>query len=143
MNMKTTADRATGGFFLLFGVLLYFVIIPKYVEVADGAWLMPSTVPNAIAVVLSICGALLMLKPTAHRVQNTREMMFAGLYFTLLAAGLLLMSYVGFVYAAPVLALAVMLLIGERRPFWLLLGVVGLPAGIWWLVAYVLERALP
>jgi putative tricarboxylic transport membrane protein len=141
--MTSSTDRTTGGFFLLFGLLLYFVIIPLQIETAEGVWLTASAVPNAIAIVLSLCGGLLMLKPTKHRVQNLREFMFAGVYFVLLAAGLLLMSYVGFAYAAPVLALAIMFLIGERRPFWLVMGVAVLPASIWFLVAVVLERALP
>lgn len=141
--MIHSADCATGGFFLLFGLLLYFVIIPTYVETVDGGWVLPSTIPNAVSIILTICGALLMLKPTKHRVQPRREFLFAGLYFALLAVGLFVMSYVGFVYAAPVLALAIMVLIGERRPFWLFLGVVVLPAGIWLLVAKILERALP
>ncbi|MQY43957.1 hypothetical protein GG681_15020 [Epibacterium sp. SM1969] len=142
--MPLSADRVTGGFFLFFGLALYFVVIPTYVEtIEDSSWVRPGTIPNAIAVVLSVCGALLILKPTAHRVQGQREFLFAGLYFLLLAAGLLLMSYVGFVYAAPVIALVIMLMIGERRRLWLGVGVVALPAAIWLLVVQVLERALP
>ena len=57
--------------------------------------------------------------------------------------GLVVMSWFGFVYVAPVLALIIMLMIGERRPFWLIAGVAAMPAAIWVLVAVVLERALP
>lgn len=141
--MAASADRMTGAFFLIFGVILYVVIIPIYVEEVDGGWLKPATVPNAIAVVLALCGALLMLKPTQHRVQPRSEFLFAGLYFALLAVGLFVMSYAGFLYSAPVIALAVMLLIGERRLFWLAMGVAGMPLAIWFLVARVLERSLP
>lgn len=141
--MTFLADRAAGGFFLVFGLLLYFAVIPANVEEVEGGWVLPSTIPNVIAIILAVCGAALMLKPKAHRVQSPQEFLFAGLYFVLLAAGLLLMSYVGFVYAAPALALVIMLLIGERRPLWLGAGVALLPAAIWFLVAQVLERALP
>lgn len=141
--MMHKADRATGAFFLLFGVLLWFVIIPVFVETGEDGWVLPSTIPNAIAVVLGVCGAQLMLKPTAQRVQSSTDFLFAGLYFFLLAVGLFAMSWLGFVWTGPVIALAIMLLIGERRPLWLLLGVVGMPALIWLLVAQVLERALP
>jgi len=53
------------------------------------------------------------------------------------------MSRFGFVIVSPVLALAIMLLFGERRPIWLALGCVGMPAIIWLLVVQILERPLP
>jgi len=49
----------------------------------------------------------------------------------------------GFVYVGPALALAIMLMIGERRPIWLVAGFVAMPALIWFLVVQVLGRALP
>jgi putative tricarboxylic transport membrane protein len=54
-----------------------------------------------------------------------------------------LMQRFGFFYIAPVLALAVMLFIGERRPWWLLTGVIAAPALIWLIVEKLLERPLP
>ena len=65
------------------------------------------------------------------------------LYLTVMALGLFAMSHFGFVIVAPFLALAIMLLFGERRPFWLALGCVGMPAIIWLLVVQILERSLP
>jgi len=141
--MTNNTDRATGAFFAAFGLLLYFVIIPTYVEVVDGGWVLPETIPNAVSIILGLCAVILMIKPTKHRARNASEFLSAALYFGLLAVALLVMSSVGFVYAAPILALVLMLLIGERRPFWLFMGVVVLPASIWFLVARVLERALP
>jgi putative tricarboxylic transport membrane protein len=141
--MKLTADRASGLFFLTAGVSLYAAIIPAFVEQAEGGWLQPDTVPNAVSIVLAFCGAVLVVKPASHGGPNARELARAALYFTLLAAGLAAISLAGFLYAAPVLALAVMLCLGERRPIWLLTGSAVMPAAIWYLVAQVLERALP
>lgn len=141
--MPLPDDRVTGLAVLLLGLLLYFVVIPTYVASVSSGWVLPATIPNAVAVVLIVCGGLLMLKPTSHRSQGKRELAFAGLYYALFAAGLVLMSYTGFVYAAPLLALAIMLLTGERRPVWLGLGTIVMPAMIWFLVAHVLQRALP
>lgn len=141
--MKMNSDRASGLFFFFFGLALYLVIIPNFVEQVEGGWVHPDTVPNAIAIILSLCGALLFLRPTRHQVQNASEFAKAGLYFGILLVALIAMSWLGFVYVGPLVALVIMLLIGERRPVWLLIGVVGMPALIWFLVAQVLERALP
>ncbi len=141
--MRFTADRASGLFFLAAGVLLYTVIIPTFVEQADGGWLQPATLPNATSILLALCGAALMAKPTNHTMQNASEFLRAGMYFALLSLGLFAISRFGFAYAAPGLALVVMLCLGERRPLWLLMGAAALPAAIWFLVAHVLERALP
>lgn len=141
--MSVTADRGAGAVISLFGLVLYFGVIPNFVEAVDDGWVLPATIPNAVAIVLIVCGILLILKPTTHRPQRMIEFQKAALYFGLLALGLLAMSYLGFIYTAPVIALVLMLLIGERRPLWLFLGVAVLPATIWFLVVYVLDRALP
>tara|TARA_B110000091_G_scaffold214018_1_gene265440 strand:- start:1887 stop:2312 length:426 start_codon:yes stop_codon:yes gene_type:complete len=141
--MTNTTDRATGAFFLVFGALLYFVVIPAQIDGGSGSWVLPATIPNAVSIVMAACGLLLMLKPTNQRGHNTQDLMFAVMYFVLLAFGLFVMSYAGFVYTAPFIALIIMLLIGERRPVWLGIGVIGLPVIIWVLVAQVLERPLP
>lgn len=141
MNIKT--DRVSGLLILLFGVALYTLIIPTYVDQVDGGWVRPNTMPNAIAIVLSVCGAMLMLRPTQQSTRELSEHVKAGLYFGLLMIGLLFMRRFGFAYIAPIIALSIMLLIGERRPLWLIAGVVGMPAAIWVLVVHVLERSLP
>lgn len=141
--MSAFYDRASGAVISLFGVLLYFVVIPASVEAVDDGWVLPATIPNAIAILLCLCGVLLMIKPTTHRPPRRVEMQKAALYFTLLGLGLLAMSHLGFVLTAPVIALGLMLLIGERRPFWLILGVAALPATIWFIVVHLLDRALP
>ena len=141
--MSISADRVSGAFFTLFGLGMYFLVIPGYVETVDGGNLSPKTVPNYISLTIAICGALLVLKPTQHQTPSIRAFMVTGAYTALLAAGIYTMSLFGFEYVAPVLALALMLMIGERRPLWLVLGTVVMPLIIWFLVTFALGRALP
>ncbi len=141
--MSTSADRISGIFFMLFGLAMYFHVNPNYIETADGGNLSPDTVPNVVSIVIVVCGVFLALKPTKHRTRSPRTMAITGFYVAILIAGLYAMSWVGFEFVAPVLALTIMWAIGERRPLWLGLGVVVMPAVIWFLVTQVLGRALP
>jgi putative tricarboxylic transport membrane protein len=141
--MSASADRISGTLFLLFGLVLYFHIIPTYVEVAEGGNLSPDTMPNIIAIVLAVGGAFLVLKPTDHRTENLRVFAVTAAYVFVLASGIYGMSWFGFEYVAPPLAFVIMWMIGERRPAWLVAGVVLMPAFIWFLVIHALGRALP
>lgn len=141
--MSTMADRTSGMFFMGLGLAMYFWVNPRYIETVEGGNLSPSTLPNIISIILAIAGAYLVIKPTNYQVRNPVLMAKTGLYVALLAVGIWAMSWFGFEYVAPVLAAAIMWLIGERRPLWIGLGVVGMPAIIWFLVTHVLGRALP
>lgn len=141
--MNISADRFSGAFFCLFGLAMYFVIIPVYVETAEGGSLAPNTLPNIISIIIAISGGFLVIKPTKHQLRDPRKMALTGVYVSLLVAGIYGMSQVGFEYVAPVLALAIMWFIGERRPVWLISGVVVMPALIWFVVTQLLGRALP
>lgn len=137
------ADRISGLFFLLLGLAMYFWVNPNYIESVDSRNLSPDTMPNILSIILALCGALLILKPTDEKIRNPILMAKTALYVGLLIAGIYAMSLFGFEYVAPFLALAIMWLLGERRPLWLILGVIVMPAVIWFLVTQVLGRALP
>ncbi|WP_419907795.1 tripartite tricarboxylate transporter TctB family protein [Hoeflea sp.] len=141
--MGLSADRASGAFFLLFGLAAYFLVIPAYVEQAEGGNIAPDMLPNAIAIVIAACGFLLMVKPTPQQLPGVRYFALTGAYVFVLAAAIYAMSWFGFIYVAPFLALAIMLMIGERRPLWLAFGALGMPATIWVFVIIILDRALP
>ena len=141
--MRLSADRVSGAFFFLFGLALYFLVIPGYVETVEGSNLAPKTVPNYIAVIIAVCGALLVIKPTDHRTQSPRAFLVTGAYARVLAIGIYGMSLFGFEYVAPVMAFAIMWMIGERRPLWLGAGTIVMPFIIWFVVTYPLGRALP
>lgn len=136
-------DRLSGAFFVLFGLALYFYVIPNFVDRIDYGALHPDTVPNALSIVLALCGAGLILKPTAQKPANATHLLRAGLFLALLVIGIWAMSMFGFEYTAPPLALAIMLLIGERRPAWIFIGAVLIPFLIWLAVDIGLDRNLP
>jgi len=57
--------------------------------------------------------------------------------------GLGLMYFVGFLIAAPLLVMVLMLMIGERRPIWLITGIVLIPLAMWSSIELLLKRPLP
>jgi putative tricarboxylic transport membrane protein len=118
-------------------------VIPEYVENPEGGNLSPRTMPTVVAWIISVCGGALVIKPTTHQAPDLRFFAKAFSYVLVLAAAIYAMSLVGFLYVAPVLALVMMLMIGERRPVWLGVGVALMPALIWFLVTQLLERGLP
>ncbi|KIN61787.1 TctB domain containing protein [Sulfitobacter noctilucae] len=141
--MSSSSDRISGAFFCLFGLAMYFLVIPVYVETAEGGSLAPNTLPNIISIIIAVSGAFLVIKPTKHQMRDPRRMAITGFYVLLLIAGIYGMSKFGFEFVAPVLAFALMWMIGERRPLWLISGVVLMPALIWFVVTQLLGRGLP
>jgi putative tricarboxylic transport membrane protein len=141
--MNISADRITGAFFLLFGLALYFMIIPLQVETGESSFLAPDTIPNALSVIIAFCGTLLMIRPADQTPQMMAYFLRTAVYVAVISSSLYAMSVFGFLYVAPVLALVLMLMIGERRPIWIIAGAFGMPMLIWFLVVHVLERGLP
>ncbi len=137
------ADRLTGFFFLVFGVLLIWIVIPWQIEPVDYGWLRPRTLPYGLAVILALCGLWLILRPDTSGAAATTPWARAALFGGILCVGLFLISGFGFEWVAPWMALAIMWCSGERRPFWLLTGVVVVPLVIWLLVVGLLGRPLP
>lgn len=138
-----TTDRILGLVVVVFAVLLYFVIVPWQVETVEYGWLKPRTLPRIVAVILGGCGVALMLRPSGDASPGLLHWDRAALFAGVLIGALCGMSLFGFVYGAPVMALALMWLAHERRWYWLLFGVVGMPLVIWIVVAVLLERPLP
>lgn len=139
------AERLSGIVVILFGAVLYWAIVPWQVETADYGWLRPRTLPRILAVILMLAGAWQVLGASTPPDARAGAVPWArgALFAAVLIASLALMAQVGFLVVAPVMALTIMLLTGERRPLWLGLGTLGAPAAIWLGVAVLLERPLP
>lgn len=141
--MQNLSDRIAGLLIFSLGLFVYAVLIPWQVETVEYGAMHPETMPKIIAVILAISGLVLMVRPgpaiTTIHMRWIRMAMFVAVLF----AGLFALTRFGFIYTAPPLALAIMLMIGERRPLWLSLGTAGMPLLIWFAVAYLLERPLP
>ncbi|MGA8261483.1 MAG: tripartite tricarboxylate transporter TctB family protein [Arenicellales bacterium] len=137
------ANRLLGLFFAVFGLLMLFAVIPWQTEVVNSGWMKPQSLPDAMAVVITVAGLVLAIRPRGEVSFEWRKAVRAALYLGLVCAGVYLISLFGFEMVAPSMALAIMLLIGERRPWWLVLGVAGIPFAIWVAVPVLLGRPLP
>jgi len=136
-------NRLSGLFAAIVGIILLFWVIPNHTETVDYGWLRPATLPKITVFIIIIAGTVHFIFP-----RGTAELDFASagrsaLFLGIGVAGLWLMNISGFSIGAPVLMLALMIIIGERRWQWLLSGVIMLPAFIWLCVDYLLKRPLP
>ena len=80
--------------------------------------------------------------PERDRAPPHRQLVRAGLVAGILAGAVGLMSVFGFMLISPILALVLMCIGGERRPAWLAVGALVMPALIWFCVAFLLGRVL-
>ena len=136
-------NRLSGLFFILLGLALFFFVIPYDTEIVSYGWVRPQSVPNAMAWIMIIAGLIHFIHPTGTTDLHPRKAALALFYLLILIASVFLIARFGFEFVAPVFALALMLIIGERQPLWLGIGVIGIPLLIWFVVSVLLERPLP
>lgn len=141
--MSNPTDRLCGVFFVLFALMLFFYLIPTQVETVDYGAIRPKTMPQILSIIIGLFGAVLMLRPADG--SDLRQVRWgkSALLIALLSGGLWLIGQFGFVFIASPLALILMLVMGERRWHWLGVGVICMPALIWFVVTILLERPLP
>ncbi len=138
-----TANRISGLLVALTGLVLWLVVIPANTETVGSGWIRPETLPLACAIALVGLG-LLQAVPRGRPVElSTAQTLRAGLFAALAFLAVWAMAAGGFRIAAPAFALALMLLVGERRPVWLAVGAIGVPAAIWLTAVPLLDRTLP
>ena len=138
-----TLNRLSGLVVAMAGILLLFWIIPNQTETVAFGWLKPNTLPNIIAIVIIILGLFHFILPSGKAKFDIKLALRISLFFMITMASLYFMSIVGFLIAAPIMVMIVMILIGERRPLWLVSGIVLGPAAIWAAVDWLLNRPLP
>lgn len=137
-------NTITSVFFIVFGLSMYFFVIPNQVEdPIFGGYTTPATIPNAVILGIVACGILQLLFERHKTPAIDLPLLLRKLLFGLVGGfAVWLMSFVGFLAIAPVLSLAIMLLIGERRLRLLALGI-AIPIVVWYMVEIVLVRPLP
>lgn len=135
-------NRISGIVISLFGIVLLFYIIPNQTEAVDYGWLKPATLPSIAAVIITVSGLLHSVWPKGELEFEFTSALRALLFFFIGILGLWLMT-VNYLVAAPLLMLMLMWVIGERRWKWFCIGVVLLPAGLWFCIDYLLKRPLP
>jgi len=138
-----TLNRISGLVVAVFGAILLFWIIPRHTETVDYAWLRPATLPIITAVIVIISSIIHLIFPAGKAAFDVPLALRAGLFFVISLIGLCLMHFFGFLIAAPLLVMVLMLLIGERRPLWLIAGIVLIPLAMWSSIELLLNRPLP
>jgi putative tricarboxylic transport membrane protein len=138
-----TSNRVSGLAVLMAGLLLLFWIIPSQTETMDSGWLKPASLPRITSVVMILAGLIQAVFPTGKVDVDLSFSLRVGCFFVISTAGLYAMSLFGFVFAAPALILVIMIIIGERRPVWLVSGIILLPLTIWCCVDLLLDKPLP
>ena len=136
-------NRASGLIVAIMGAILLIWIIPWQTEIVNSGWLKPTTLPRITSIIIITTGLIHFIFPAGKAEFGVAFSMRMGLFFSITIAGVYLMSLVGFIFIAPILILVIMLLIGERRPLWLISGIILLPAAIWFCVDFLLSKPLP
>jgi putative tricarboxylic transport membrane protein len=138
-----TLNRLSGLFVAMFGLVVYFWVIPGHTEVDESGWLKPATLPNICMIIIIMAGIVHFVFPKGKAEFDLIFSRRVGLFFVLGILGLILMHLIGFILAAPVIVLVIMILVGERRPLWLVSGIILLPATLWFCIDFLLNRPLP
>lgn len=136
------ADRISGLVVLLASLAMLFWIIPAYVETTEDGVIQPAALPNALCWLMAVCGIWIIIRPGEAQLPPGHQFRRVALHLGLLLGGLAAMAQFGFILVAPPLALAIMLLIGERRAGWLATGALVIPTTIWVFVVQILGRPL-
>ena len=140
--MLMSIERILTLVLIALGVLFLFVLMPAQVETVDSGRIVPSTVPTiALSIIIVMAFIQLFIQQTTIVIDRP-IIIRSALFITLLIITVWAMEQFGFEYVASPLAFAVMLLIGEKRWHWLLIGGLITPIGIWLLVEQVLGRTL-
>lgn len=139
-----TVNRASGLFVVLVGLVMVIWVIPCQTETVDYGWLKPATLPSIACMVMILAAGVHALFSRGETVKvHGAETLRAVLFLLVGILGLILMARAGFVIAAPLMVLVMMVMVGERRWKWLLTGVLVLPAFIWFIIEFLLGRPLP
>lgn len=136
-------ERALGLVAAACGVTLALAVIPSQTVTVDYGALSPADVPLGAAWTMAAFGLAQAVWPRGAAAYDFAALRRAALLLGLCAGAVLLMQWRGFLVAAPLLACAVMVRVGERRLGWLAVGVVVVPALIWAVVTLLLQRPLP
>lgn len=139
-----TLHRASGVFFVVFAAAMYFAVIPDQTEVVypDGS-ILPDVLPLFYTAMIGFWGSVVALQQDGETDFEPVLMLKVAGFFVLALIGVFAMRELGFLYVSPVLAGAILWLIGERRPLWFGIGAVVGPVGIWAFFEILLGRLLP
>ena len=99
--------------------------------------------PNICALLLIIFGIVQFIFPKGKVVLEFEQILWSCVFVSAAFIAVFGFHKFGFIYTAPIFAVSIMLLIGEKRILWLLLGVFLIPFLILLIVEQLLGRLLP
>ncbi len=135
-------ERLQSALLVLGMLIIFFFVMPGQVDLIEDARIVPRTVPSIAIWIIVIAGVAQFLSNKEVIDLNLLLCIRAAICAVFIIACVAAMERFGFEYVAPVLALGVMLGIGERRLHWLFVGTFIIPIGVWLLVERVLDRIL-
>ncbi|UTV98453.1 tripartite tricarboxylate transporter TctB family protein [Marinomonas rhizomae] len=135
-------ERIVTGGILVFGLTFLFQVMPQQVETVSYGRIVPATLPTILLWIIVGASSIQLITLKDNVGFNGRVVLRTVVLLALMVATAWLMKLFAFEYVAPIFALLIMLFIGERRWYWLLLGGILIPLGVWLLVEQVLGRAL-
>lgn len=139
-----TLDRIFGATTALFGLSLLFYLIPQNVDVRAGQPLDPSLFPRIAAWIFIILGALLTASPSPEgKLPSFKGAIVAFGVLACIAAAVISFKWFGFLPSSIGLMGVIALVVGEHRPMWLIVIIIGIPVSIWALFELLLQRSLP
>ncbi len=138
-------ERIIGGCVVVFGALLLLFIIPTQVTSLPGDPTDPALFPKATAWVLVTLGLaqLGFARETADAGIGLAELGRLMLVMAILVLTGMAMTRFGHIPAMTGLMIASVLMVFERRWYWIAVTVLLLPVGCWALFEIILERPLP
>ncbi len=135
--------RLLGSASALIGAGFLFLLIPAQTETVSRGALSPGAFPSVAAALILLCGIVQWVRPAGSAIFEPEKMVKAVAVVAACLAATFALDYLGYLFAAPLLVGTVMLLAGERRWFWLGIGVFVFPALIWFIFEILLRRPLP
>lgn len=139
-------DRMSAIFVIVACLAGIFLLIPAGAERIDYGSLSPDQMPTILCwIMIALAAAqLVWVGPSEQpRLPDLSEFLRAVFMFFVTIVGALLITTLGFLVVSICIATTAALMTGERRPQWIALGGFGLPAIVWFVSVYVLDRNLP
>ena len=141
--MSMSLGRVLGAASAVIGAGFLFFLIPWQTDVVPAVGLVPRAFPTIAAVLIIVTGLAQWIKPTGNAIFEGDKVLKAVFVVAACLVATFALEVVGYLYTAPVLVGAIMLLSGERRWLWYIVGLVVMPTFIWLVFEIVLRRPLP
>lgn len=140
--MKSVEKISTLVLIALCGIFFLWVA-PTQIETVDYGRVGPRAFPSIAVGMMLVAVVLQLFFSTQDFTPNPLAITRIIIFIIVPLVFLWVIKAFGFEFGAPLLAAFIMLTVGERRWYWLLVGVVVLPVGFWLIVEQLLDRTLP